>query len=147
MSFSDTAEIQQKQLRSIVYIRIPASIPCALLKVITSHGLVQCVLLTPLVSIETAVLQFIVQKVVMFVFLPLIPPPSSLFRAIITPSPLWKIAAVVFKLCLITSNTPGTKSRGHPQGPKNYIYPRDSENQQQAWRTVPRKGDKRKCSS
>ncbi len=91
--------------------------------------MVQCVLLTPLVSIETAVLQLVVQKVVMFVFLPLIPPPSSFLRAIITPSPLWKIAAAVFKLCLITSNTLGTKSRGDPQGPKNYIYIREIENQ------------------
>lgn len=125
MSFPDTVgrDTVETTLQKCVYIKIPASIPCAILKVITSHGLVQCLLMTSLVSMETAVLQFVVQKVVMFVFLLLIPLPSSLLRAIITPSPLWKIAAVVFKLCLITSNTLGTKSKGHPQGPKNYIYP------------------------
>lgn len=98
---------------SSVYIRIPA---CIIPKVITSHDLVQCVLLT-LVCMETAVPQFVMYVAYMLcdVCVPASYSPTVLpLKAIITPSPLWKIAAVVFKLCLITSNTPGTKSRGHP---------------------------------
>lgn len=48
--------------------------------------------------------------------------PASYSPTIITPSPLWKIAAVVFKLCLITSNTPGTKKqRASPRPQELYI--------------------------